>query len=57
MNAPTAAPRPAKSAIHSMLTNAPNTARPATSTTSHRELVEASMRSPALNTGPCPAKI
>ena len=52
-----AAPSPATSAIHSILTNAPNTARPATRAKSHSGLVAASTRSPALKTGPFPAKI
>ncbi len=57
MNAATAAMRLARSVIHSMLANAPNTSRPTTRTASHTVLVAASTRSPALNTGPCPAKI
>ena len=54
--AATAATSPSSTAIHSMARNHPSSRRPIASTAIHSGLVPASMRSPALNTGPWPAK-
>ena len=56
-NAPVEKAREATTVAHSMRRTWPSVARTPTSTPSHSGLVQASTRSPALKTGPCPAKI